>query len=96
MKAEKNVTYALRAIAFRSEHKIISRLTPDNVNPDESKFLYLDDDKRFDLTVVFRVVRQAENGSITILWKELNRQQSPKLIFAKNEKLSDIKPKIEN
>ncbi|MDQ6789014.1 MAG: hypothetical protein M3033_19600 [Acidobacteriota bacterium] len=91
LKAETNVTYALRVIAYRNEQKTFSRLTPDNVNLDDLKFLSLEGDKRIDLTVVFRIVRQDENGSLTILWKELNRQESPKLVFAKNEKLSDIK-----
>jgi hypothetical protein len=93
LKAETNVTYALRMVAYRNENKTTNRWIPESVNPDYVKFLSLEYDKRIDLTVAFRIVRQDENGSLTILWKELNRQASPKLVFAKNEKLTDIKPK---
>jgi len=49
-------------------------------------------DKRMDLIVAFRVVGRETNGSVTILWKELNRLDAPKILFAKNEKLSDLTP----
>lgn len=74
LKADENMTYALRLIAYRYKLGLSSGTN-----------------KRIDLTVSFRIVRRDDDGSITILWKELNRQKAPKLVFAKNEKLSDIK-----
>ena len=74
VRAIANINYAMRVIAYRN----------DNVGG------LIDFDKRMDLTVVFRIVRKDENGGITILWKELKRQDAPKLIFQKGEKLVDI------
>ena len=91
VKAEENTTYALRVIAYRNENKLINRLSP-NPAREEFKFINLNyADKRIDLTVAFRVVRRDADGNLTILWKELNRRDAPKIVFAKNEKLSDIK-----
>ena len=36
-------------------------------------------DKRKDVVVAFRIVRKSQDGSITILWKELARKDSPKI-----------------
>lgn len=94
VKAEENTTYALRVIAYRSKSRVLNDLSA-NTTADDFKFGKLNfADKRIDLTVAFRIVRRDENGgALTILWKELNRQESPKLVFAKGEKLSDIKSK---
>jgi hypothetical protein len=74
---KENETYILRSIAYKG--KVIARRGPFKVN-------ILDDDKREDVIVAFRVVRTHEDGSATLLWKEINRQQAPKLIAKKNEK----------
>jgi hypothetical protein len=39
--------------------------------------------RRLDIIVVFRVVRAHGDGSISILWKELQRQDAPKLLDRK-------------
>lgn len=65
-----NTTYALRSIAF--DGKIYRKLDGIRVN-------LLGDDKRVDITVVFRVIRKYEDGSYGILWKELQKKSAPKL-----------------
>jgi len=91
IKADENTTYAMRVVAYRD--KINNRGLSDKITSGDFKYFYLNsNDKRIDLTVAFRVVRRDADGSITILWKELNRREAPKIVFAKNEKLSDIKP----
>ncbi|MBA2619995.1 MAG: hypothetical protein H0U87_02215 [Acidobacteria bacterium] len=92
VRAEKNMTYALRVVAYRTENKVANRLSA-NASAGNSKFINLNfADKRIDLTVAFRIVRRDADGNITILWKELNRREAPKIVFSKSEKLSDIKP----
>lgn len=70
-----NTTYAIRVIAYRG-----SILTPLDVG-----FYYdlLEEDPRNDIIAAFRVVRKNENGSVTLLWKELAVKKAPKLKFSK-------------
>jgi len=75
--AVENTTYAMRVIAYRG--KIIRSLNGYNYN-------ILDGDKRMDLTLAFRVIRKEPDGSVTLLWKELEQRDSPKLKFTKNNK----------
>jgi hypothetical protein len=91
LKAKENTTYAARLIAYKRQFSL-SGFYRNGDSYIENNYFKLNNDKRIDLTVAFRVVRKDENGSITILWKELYRQSSPKLIFEKNLKLVDIKP----
>jgi len=91
VKAEENTTYAARFIAYKNQSRPSSKITGSR--NDISKYGRLKYEKRIDLTIAFRIVRKDEDGSITILWKELKHQNSPKLIFEKNDKSSDIKPK---
>jgi hypothetical protein len=81
--AVENITYALRVIAYRGHfyqrfHGMM--------------FDVLDGDKRVDLVLAFRVVRIDTDGSLTLLWKELARNDSPKLIPPKKNKNRDFKP----
>lgn len=62
--------YVLRSIAFRGT----SPQTIEGITYDESNF-----DQRIDLLVVFKIIRKVDDGSIIILWKELEHQDSPKL-----------------
>lgn len=65
-----NTTYILRSIAYRG---VINRAV--------GGFVYneLNFDKRKNIIVAFRIVNRNEAGIITILWKELDRKDSPKV-----------------
>lgn len=71
-----NGTYALRVIAYQGSIFRSFR---------GYRFDILGGDKRIDLTIAFRVVRKDEDGSITLLWKEIDRKESPRLIFPKRK-----------
>lgn len=69
--AKENGVYVLRSIAYRGK---AIRTSLGGIEYNE-----LDFDKRADIIVAFRVIRRAEDGSMTILWKELRRNESPKM-----------------
>jgi hypothetical protein len=73
--AAENTTYALRSIAYKA-----------NIFTNYRGWIYnvLDGDKRIDITVVFRVVRRDKDGSMTLLWKELDRKKSVKMKISKS------------
>lgn len=75
--AAENTTYALRVVAFRGNLYQTFR---------GFKYDLLDGDKRIDLTVAFRVIRKNADGSLTLLWKELDRRDAPKFKFTKRKK----------
>jgi hypothetical protein len=90
--ASDNMTYAMRLIAYRNENRVANRsLRVESPAEDIIKYLAVNLDKRTDIILAFRIVRRDSNGSLTILWKELNRQNAPEIVFEKNEKLSDIR-----
>lgn len=91
LRVDLNTTYAARIVAYRKADKKNARLSPYTMSLNEKKFWDLKNDKRADLIIAFRVVRKDTDGNITILWKELAHQNGPKLVFTKDEKLSDIK-----
>jgi hypothetical protein len=66
-----NSTYVLRTIAYKGR-------MPGNVNGRTGNLL--DQDTRKDLTLVFRVVREHPDGSVTLVWKQLDAKASPKII----------------
>jgi hypothetical protein len=72
-----DTVYALRVIAYRGRFMRTFR---------GFNFNLLDGDERADLTLVFRIVRKSEDGSIILLWKELQRKNAPKLIYVKEVK----------
>ena len=69
---KENNSYVLRSIAYKG--KLIAGSGVNKIN-------FLADDNRKDVLVVFRIVRTHEDGSITLLWKELNRKPSPKVVL---------------
>lgn len=76
-RAVENTTYAVRVIAYRGAFYF----------PFQGRlFNLLDGDARKDIIVIFRVVRKNTDGSLTLLWKELDRKESPKLIYPKKNK----------
>jgi hypothetical protein len=74
--AQENSTYVLRVIAYKG-----------NIFRSFRGFTYdlLEGDKRIDLTVAFRIIRRESDGSVTLLWKELERRKSPKLKIIKKK-----------
>lgn len=77
IKAVENMTYVLRSIAYEGE-------VPKAVNG--VTYNELDFDKRKDVMVAFRIVRKEDDGSVTLLWRELARLKSPKMEQKKREK----------
>lgn len=75
--AQENATYLLRSIAYRGT----SMRAVQNVAYNE-----LDFDKREDVLIALRVIRKDSDGSITILWKELESKKSPKIKREKQER----------
>ncbi len=72
-----NATYALRVVAYRGN--IIRSFRG-------FRFDILGGDKRIDLTLAFRVIRKEADGSVTLLWKEIERREAPRLVFPKRRK----------
>ena len=65
-----NTTFALRSIAYDGKYlRAIRNLTYNE----------FDYDKRRDVIVVFRIVEKDEAGNVTILWKVLQKKDSPQL-----------------
>ncbi len=95
LKAENGVTYGLRVIAYRVGNDVWMSLNKDIkrkiYSPEKGIFLIVKEDNRIDLTLAFRIIRRDEDGSVTILWKELKRQPAPKLTFAKGERYRTLK-----
>ncbi len=91
VKVAENATYGMRIVAYRSKlNNFLQNKYGENNKFD--KFLMANEvDRRVDLTIAFRIVRNTENGVITILWKELERRNAPQIVFDKGDKLSDIK-----
>jgi hypothetical protein len=73
-----NTTYVLRVIAYRGEILIRSPYSGRSHN-------ILSGDKRVDTIVVFRLLNQGEGGTFTVIWKELQRKDSPKIELSKEE-----------
>jgi len=90
VKAVENMTYAMRIIAYGNQTKIALRGRNES-SQEFSRFLQVNQDKRVDLTVAFRIIRKEGNTNISILWKELKRENAPEIVFGKDEKLADIK-----
>ena len=86
----RSVNRPLEAVRFNSV--LIVRFRKDEIMESDLKFLMLEGDKRKDLILAFRVIRKTPNGSVTILWKELQQNKAPEIVFQKEEKLMDIKP----
>src|SRR5215213_511296 len=67
-----NATYALRVIAYKGSLFRSFR---------GYRFDVLFGDKRIDLTIAFRVIRKETDGGVTLLWKEIERREAPRLVF---------------
>ncbi len=74
-----NATYALRVVAYKGNVFRSFR---------GFRFDLLDGDKRIDVTIAFRVIRKEQDGAVTLLWKEIERKNAPRLVFPKRNKKS--------
>jgi hypothetical protein len=68
--AEKNSTYVLRSIAYKTKSYV------EFYGYTYNEFDY---DKRRDIVVAFRMVEKNDDGSVVLLWKELRNEKAPKL-----------------
>lgn len=69
-KMDSNKTYVLRSIAYES--KVFWKIGKRKIN-------ILAEDKRKDIIVIFRVVRENDDGSVNILWRKLQSKDAPKI-----------------
>jgi hypothetical protein len=74
--ALENATYALRVVAYKGNVYSSFR---------GWRFDVLGGDNRMDLTLAFRVVRRDADGGITLLWREIERRESPRIVFPKRK-----------
>ena len=68
--AREGSTYAYRGVAYRG--RVVRSVNGIRYNE-------LDYDKREDVIVVFRIVEQADDGGITIVYRELSEQETPRI-----------------
>jgi len=85
-----NTTYVLRSIAYNVANSLPA--VTETTSLSEIRFHTLALDKRADVIVVFRIIRKGADGSLTIVWKEIDRKEAPKIKFAKGDKFVDFKP----
>ena len=81
VEAKVGSVYLLRVVAYRLQRKFLAELAGDGTNPENLKFVLLNQDKRNDITVAFRIIRKDAAGNLTIIWKELARKNAPEAVF---------------
>lgn len=90
-KALLNNTYALRLIGYRFDRSVNFRFRRVEPTSLDNKILSASVRREgADILLAFRIIRQDTDGSLTILWKKLRKQKSPKIIFGKKEPLSNF------
>jgi hypothetical protein len=72
-----NATYALRVVAYKGNIYRSFR---------GFRFDVLAGDKRVDLMLAFRVIRKEADGAATLLWKEIERREAPRIEFPMRRK----------
>jgi len=74
--------YLMRVVAYRLQGWFLAQAT---VREGITPMLYslLNQDKRDDLTVAFRIIRANVDGNLTIVWKVLDKKKVPEIIFSK-------------
>lgn len=77
--AVENTTFALRSVAYGG------RLMRASIGVTYNEFNF---DKRKDVIVVFRIVEKDAEGNVTILWKQLQEKDSPKIVKRKMERVN--------
>ena len=92
IKIDENMTYGMRVVAYRIPDSVTLQIN-DPKNVYAGNFLSINRlDERDDIIIAFRVVRKEEDGNVTILWKELKREDAPKLVFPKDVKTVTVSP----
>lgn len=83
--AAENTSYVLRTIAYKGR-----------VMRKSGGFRYntFQDDQRKDVLLVFRVVRRHDDGSLTLLYKELSRKAVPQVVLEKSEAGLDLQENV--
>jgi hypothetical protein len=66
---KENSSYAFRSIVYRVVSKASKTEKAENEKPSGSK--------RRDIIVIFRLIRKHKDGSISLLWKQLQDKESP-------------------
>lgn len=87
-------TYVLRTIAYKIANNVTKQIIRKGKEEDLNQVLLLyafKRDKRIDMTVAFKVIRLGEDGSVTVIWKELARKEAPAIKFEKDEEWRDFK-----
>lgn len=82
-------TYALRCAAYAIPAKAE---LPNQIlsGPEHFMWSLVASDPRLDLTLAFTVVKRADDGSFTIIWKELARGDAPLMKLSSIENISDL------
>ena len=78
---KEDMTYAMRSVAYQSD-----ALAPRYKNGTIAADYRIVGDERADVVIVFRILRITEDGSATLLWKELMRQKAPQKIVLEEKK----------
>lgn len=98
LRAVSDMTYGLRIVAYHNGNNVLKRINRDELStvlgePENKNmmFLALKKDTRVDLTLAFKIIRIDTDGSVTLVWKELEKRDSPTITFPDNMELSDIK-----
>ena len=68
--AKPNSTYGFRGVAYRG--RVVRSV-------DGLRYNELDYDDREDVLIAFRIVERGEDGSITIVWRQLSEWEAPKI-----------------
>lgn len=77
---KEGTTYVYRGVAYRG--KVVKSANGVRYNE-------LDYDKREDVTVAFRIIEKAEDKSITIIWRQLSENESPKIKIPNKKVVED-------
>lgn len=72
--------YLLRVVAYRLQRNFADKVSYRG-NFDPANVLALQQDKREDIMVAFRIIRKEASGSLTIISKEIARKKSPEIIL---------------
>lgn len=82
-------TYLFRHVAYKIGNSVPPLSKSSTLL--QLKFLSLSFDERDDVIVVFKIANMDDDGALTIVWRELSREDAPKLKFPKGRPLTDLR-----